>query len=338
MKTAVIGCGGNGGVIAAALARNGLDPVCITGREKSARQLNEAGITVRGMMGDFSVPVMAFPLLKEARLRFDLIFIAVKSSDLRSVFAEAKDCLNENGIIATVSNGIVILGIAKGLPELRIAAGAVGYNSVMLDYGMYQVNSKGGIVFGPLNGAGINDLDRIQKCLEPHIKITFRRNTQGVLWAKLIIVCGVTGLGGACGLTTGKLMRIRVARRLFYRIADEGAAVADALGIHMEKLPGGINPVKFGNKKGGFPLFVRYLLLRIIGMRYKNLKSNIHHSIEQGKKTEIDFINGALVEAGKKAGMVTPVNSAVVQIVHEIESGLRKMDVQHLFYIMRFAQ
>ncbi len=335
MKTAVVGCGGNGGVIAAALALNGLDPVCITGRKESARQLNGAGITARGSMGNFNVPVRAHSLLKESSGEFDIIFIAVKSTDLRSAFQDAKDHLGENGIIAAVQNGLGILGIAKEFPDVHIAAGAVGYNSVMLDYGRYRVNSKGGIVFGPLNGAGTGDLGAIKKCLEPCIKISYSCNTEGMLWAKLIIVCGVTGLGGASGLVTGKLMKIRAARELFYRIVDEGAAVVDALGIRIEKLPGSINPIKFGSRRGGLPLFVRYLLLRIIGIRYRNLKSNIHHSIERGKKTEIDFINGALVEAGENAGIPTPVNNAVVRLVHEIESGVRTMDVRNLYDISR---
>ncbi len=336
MKTAVIGCGGNGGVIAAALARNGFDPVCITGRKESAQIISERGLVVHGAMGDFNVPVRAYASSEEADEEFDIIFIAVKSNDLQLVFTEVKESMGKNGLIATVGNGLEILDIAKEHPKLNIAAGAVGYNSVMLNYGRYQANSKGGIVFGPLNGTDVRDLSVIRKCLEPYIDVTFTDNTEGMLWAKLVIVCGVTGLGGASGLVTGKLMKIPAARKLFYRIADEGDAVADALGISIEKLPGGINPEKFGNR--GLPLFIRYLLLKMIGIRYKNLKSNIHYSIERGKKTEIDFINGALVKAGEKTGIPTPVNRAVVQIVQEIESGLRKMDVQNLYDIRRFAK
>ncbi len=336
MKTAVIGCGGNGGVIAAALVRNGLDPVCITGRKESAQIIGERGLVVHGAMGDFNVPVRAYASPEEAGEGFDIIFIAVKSGDLRSVFTEAQESVGKNGTIATVGNGLEILDIAKEYPKLRIAAGAVGYNSVMLKYGRYQVNSKGGIMFGPLNGVHARDLGVIKKCLEPHIDVAITGNTEGMLWAKLIIVCGVTGLGGASGLVTGKLMKTPSARKLFYRIADEGAAVSDALGISIEKLSGGINPEKFGNS--GLPLFIRYLLLKMIGIRYKNLKSNIHHSIERGKKTEIDFINGALVKAGEKTGIPTPVNRAVVRIVREIESGLRKMDVQNLHDIRRLAK
>jgi 2-dehydropantoate 2-reductase len=336
MRTAVIGCGGNGGIIAATLALNGRDPACITGRKESARIFREQGLIVHGEIGDLEVPVRAFRSLGETGDRFDIIFIAVKSGALERVFIEAKNYLNRGGIIATVSNGLEILEIAGMFPEQRVAAGAVGYNSVMLEYGVYRVNAKGGIVFGPLNSIDTQDLGVLKECFEPYIDIYITDNTEGMLWAKLIIVCGVTGLGGAAGLVTGELMKLHAARQLFYRIADEGAAVADAFGIRIEKLPGGINPVKFGND--GLPLFVRYLLLRVIGLRYRNLQANILIDLEKGKKTEIDFINGAVVRAGEKVGIPTPVNSAVVRLVHDIESGLKEMGVQNLYDIQRVSR
>lgn len=336
MKTAVIGCGGNGGVIAAALARKGHDPACITGRRESAAVLNDRGLVVHGVMGDFQVPVRAYRSIREAGDGFDVVFIAVKSGTLENVFIEAKKFLNHGGIIATVQNGLEILEIARRFPEQYIAAGAVGYNSVLLEYGQYRVNAKGGICFGPLNGAEADGLDILKECLEPYVDVSITYNTKGMLWAKLIIVCGVTGLGGVSGLVTGELMRRRVARKLFYRIADEGGSVAGALGIRIEKLPGGINPARFGTH--GLPLFIRYLLLRMIGLKYRNLKSNIHHSLEKGKKTEIDYINGAVVRAGEQAGIATPVNSAVVSAVHDIENGSKKMGVGNLYDIWRASR
>ena len=39
----------------------------------------------------------------------------------------------------------------------------------------------------------------------------------------------------------------------------------------------------------------------------------------KGKKTEIDYLNGAVVKLGKKYGVKCPVNEALVKIIKEME-------------------
>jgi 2-dehydropantoate 2-reductase len=48
-------------------------------------------------------------------------------------------------------------------------------------------------------------------------------------------------------------------------------------------------------------------------------------SLERGNKTEIDFLNGYIVQKGFEFGVQTPVNSKIVQMIKEIESGKRKI-------------
>jgi 2-dehydropantoate 2-reductase len=48
-------------------------------------------------------------------------------------------------------------------------------------------------------------------------------------------------------------------------------------------------------------------------------------SLERGNKTEIDFLNGFIVQKGLELGVQTPVNSKIVQMIKEIESGKRKI-------------
>jgi len=333
MRIAVIGCGGIGGVIAGVLVLHRLSVCCFEADERILQHLKDRGFHIQGKKGDFQAKAAIYPALKEFKEVFDVIIIAVKSGNLRSVFVEAKERLCKNGFIMTIQNGIEVLGLGEEFQGVKIVAGAVGYNSVMLDYGEYYVTSEGGITVGSLNRAEREDLFLLKNIFEPHIKIDISENIPGVLWAKLIIVCGVTGLGGAAGLLAGELLGYKVARKLFYAVATEGSLLAEKLGIRLEKFGGGINPERFGNHKKGYPLFLRFLLLKIVGIKYRGLKSNIFHSIEKGKKTEVDFINGALVRMGEKAGFPTPVNSVLVHVIKEIEAGERKMDVQNLYDI-----
>jgi len=330
MKIAVVGCGGIGGIVTGVLASKGLDVSCIESDEKNAGLLNERGIHLTGKKGELFTKIKAFPGFSQEMGKYDIIIIAVKSDALRQVFSQSFGYLCEHGFILTLQNGIEILSIAQEFPKISITPGAVGYNSIMLDYGRYLVTSQGGITVGKLNTSTQEDLIIIKGIMEPEIRVSTTENIEGVLWAKLLIVCGVTGLGGVSGLVLGDLLKNKEARKLFYRIITEGALVAGEMGIKLEKFAGALNPVKFTDLKDAYPLIIREMLLRIVGKKYKDLKSNIHHSLEKSQKTEIDFLNGAVVRKGETFGIPTPVNNLVVKMVKEIEAGKRKMSVENL--------
>jgi 2-dehydropantoate 2-reductase len=207
----------------------------------------------------------------------------------------------------------------------------------MLDYGKYHVTAGGGITAGALGRGSYRDVLLIKNLLEPEIKVKYTENPEGLLWSKLLIVCGVTGLGGASGLLAGELLRYSVARRLFYAIVTEGSMVARKLGIKLERFGGIINPERFASDERGFPIFMRYLLLKLIGFKYRNLKSNIHHSIERNKPTEVYYLNGVIVREGERLGIETPVNRGVVRVIEEIERHERSMGIKNLYDIWKIS-
>lgn len=331
MRIAIVGCGGIGGVIAGVMAAKGHPVTCVTGRKTSAHILKDKGISIKGKLGDFHVQVNAYSSLAETSNKFDIVVLGVKSNVLRSLFTAARERVCNNGFILTLQNGIEILSIVQEFPDARIVCGAVSYNSIMAQYGEYLVTCNGGISVGTLKNTSSEDLFLFKALLEPRIKIDTTDTPEALLWSKLILVCGITGLGGISGLLAGELLKHKVARRLFYTIVTEGTSVTDELGISLEGIGKTINPKRFGNHKAGYPLFIRFLLLRIAGSRYRNLKSNITHSLERGRKTEIGFINGAVVKSGKELGIDTPLNAGVVRMVREIEQGKRSMGMHNLY-------
>lgn len=333
IRVAVVGCGGIGGVIAGVLAKRLKRVICITGKEESSFLLNRNGVHVTGKKGEFVARVVAYPALKMAGSSFNIMVIAVKSNQLREVFKEARDYLDENGFVLTVQNGIEMLKLRDEYPGVKLLTGAVGYNAIMLNYGKYHVTTSGGITVGALGSGNYEDVLLVKRLLEPEIRIKYTENPEGLLWSKLLIVCGVTGLGGASGLLAGELLRYRIARRLFYAIITEGSMVAQKLGIRLERFGGIINPEWFSDDEGGLPIFIRYLLLKLIGLKYRNLKSNIHHSIERNKPTEVYYLNGAIVREGERLGIETPANRGVVRVVEEIERHERSMDIKNLYEI-----
>jgi 2-dehydropantoate 2-reductase len=78
----------------------------------------------------------------------------------------------------------------------------------------------------------------------------------------------------------------------------------------------------------------RHLILRLIGFKYRRIKSSSLQSIERGRRSEIDFLNGYVCENGRTHGVPTPVNDAVRQMVHEIEAGRTTMSMDNLDRLM----
>ena len=74
----------------------------------------------------------------------------------------------------------------------------------------------------------------------------------------------------------------------------------------------------------------RHLTIRIIGLKYRRIKSSSLQSIERGRRTERDFLNGYLCDRGREHGVPTPVNDAVCDLVREIEDGNRQMSLGNI--------
>jgi 2-dehydropantoate 2-reductase len=355
MRIAVIGCGGVGGVAAGVLGSQMPGVVCADIDQEIVSRINEHGIILRGKklrgkkrnlksrvsaVKNLADQDTAYPGLGEENSKFDIIIITVKSMVLRKVFEQAKNFLSEDGLILTLQNGIEILEIVKDFPGVKTVAGAVGYNAQMYKKGEREVKgecnvtARGGIEIGNLTTGSEEDLLKIKKIFEPGIKIDISNNIIGTLWSKLLIVCGITGLGGCSGLPVGGLLRRRVARHLFYSIVTEGFLIAERLNIHLEKF-GPVNPGKFGNHKDAYSPFMRYLLLKLIGTSRRKIKSNFTVDIERGNTTEVDFINGAVVKAGIALNIDTPVNSEIVRVTKEIEKRIKKVIPENLNIIAR---
>ena len=69
----------------------------------------------------------------------------------------------------------------------------------------------------------------------------------------------------------------------------------------------------------------QHLLIRIVGLKYRRLKSSSLQSLERGKETEIDDLNGFICRQGKKFNVPTPINDLVVQHIKEIEAKKRSI-------------
>jgi 2-dehydropantoate 2-reductase len=118
-------------------------------------------------------------------------------------------------------------------------------------------------------------------------------------------------------------------RNIFIEIIKEAVATADKMKIEIEIFAGRLDFRKFITGDDIFSRMKRHTMIRIIGFRYRKLKSSTLQSLERGKPAETDYLNGYIVRKGLEHDVDISINKAVVDIIHEIESGKRSISLRN---------
>jgi 2-dehydropantoate 2-reductase len=224
----------------------------------------------------------------------------------------------------------------NGLPEDRAAAvlGAervigcvVSWGATLLGPGHSARTSPGGFQLGRLTRQGAPDpaLAQASELLGRVLPTRTIADLAGVRWCKLAVNCATSTLGAAGGDTLGRLMRQRVVRRLTLELWAELCAVAKAAGVQLAPVMGGLDirslaltAAERRQRIGSPGLIAKHMLLWAMGLRYRRMRSSMAVAIERGRTPEIDYLNGEIVRRGAALGVATPLNAALVALIHDI--------------------
>ena len=122
------------------------------------------------------------------------------------------------------------------------------------------------------------------------------------------------------GGTFGDVVHHKESLRCAQNIANECIRVADAAGIHMEKMQG-FSLDKLLRFQSGFKRTLLVPVYKVLVKPHRLLRASMLQDLEKGKPCEIDSINGVVCAMGKKYGVKTPFNDKVVEIIKGIEDG-----------------
>ncbi len=324
------GPGAIGGIVAACVSRAGYDVTVLSRQEETARRISEKGLEITGVLGSFkqTVPAVASPGRLDGT--FDLILLATKAYDAVPLLEKLISFMGPESVVVSLQNGIVEDALAKLAGEQRIIGCVVGWGSTMHAPGKLEITSRGEFVIGRLDGSMDEKLSLVKEILSRVLPVEISRNIRGNLYSKLIINSCITSLGALSGMYLGKMLAERKARRLFMAIMSEAMQVAAALDLEVEVYAGKIDFYKFLSWKGPLGNFRRHALIRLIGVRYRRLKSSSLQSLERGRPTEIGFLNGYILDQAKEHQLEVPVNRRVVDMILEIESGRRQISPGNL--------
>jgi len=305
-KVAVMGAGAIGSLFGGLLAEGGND-VALIARESHAKTIKQDGLTIEGVSGKHVVKVKAVTTPAHLKETFDLILLTVKAYDTRQAVTEAQPLMGNNSVLLCLQNGLGMEEIASEILGRDRVLRGVTINGVLLkEPGLVIHTGRGETIIGELN---TKITERAQKIAEAFSKAELptrvASNIEGTVWTKILINAGINPFGALTGMKNGELIIIPELRELMTETVVEGINVARKINIELEG-----DPVS--------------LMIKTAEMTAQN-KNSMLQDIEKGKRTEIDFINGAISNLGKRMGVKTPLNNILTHLVKGLEANRLKV-------------
>ncbi len=338
MKTLVVGIGALGGIIAGRLRAAGAAVWLATRNAESAAQLKVCGLSVTGVGGALSVAATNVAPVHDytAADAFELIVLATKAQAAIDIAPSLTKLLALGGTLLPIQNGGVPQILAKQLGNERVLGGLSNLGGTMTTLGHYEQRNAGHLLIGELGGGYSERAQRVQAWLGRALEVRITPNLPGAAWSKLILNCSTTTIGALVGATMREYLSYPEGRGLFSRTYDEALSVALASGVHPQRML--VEPVPPGWSARSVPSAAYDAWLGEVLAAYGDLKASMLQDIERQRSTEIDFINGYVVDLGRQLGVSTPVNAAIVETIRAISCGQARPSPTHLARMLQASR
>jgi 2-dehydropantoate 2-reductase len=338
-RIAIYGAGAMGTVLGVMLKKGGLDNVdLITRNEAHVQGMREQGATVVCEADGIEINEKVNAILpQDMHGQYDVIFLMTKQRYNAETLTSLLPYLKEDGVVCTTQNGLPEPSVAAVVGEKRTYGAATSYGATFIGGGKMSLTSKiegMSIEFGGYHNDN-EKADLLAEILSYAGKATGNENfvkksdnLLGARWAKLAINAAFSGLSVVTGLTFGEVARKTKTRKLALGILRECMDVAKASGVTLAKIQGHDMEKMLGGKTP-FKRFIAYMVLPFAMKKHKKLVSGMLKDVQNGRKCEIDFIDGVVCKEGVRVGVETPLCNQVVEIVHGIENGLYEIDYKN---------
>ena len=330
MRVAIYGAGSLGTILGAFISKAGV-PVELINRNKAhIEALKTQGAQVVGTM-QFCQPVIAYTP-DDMSGEYDILFLMTKQQHNAEVVQMLKNYLAADGVLVTFQNGLPEMQIAEVLGEERVLGSTVAWGATLQSPGVCELTSEPDALsfsLGAISDKRSKHFAKVKELLELMGTVDVEENFLGTRWSKLLINASFSGMSAVLGCTFGEAAGPKESRKVVQAIIKECIDVCQKGGIRIEPVQGK-DIVKLLNYTNALKKAFSFFIIPIAIRKHAKLKASMLQDLEKGKLTEVDAINGAVSEYGRKVGFPTPVNDKVVEIIHKIEKGELKPGFENL--------
>jgi 2-dehydropantoate 2-reductase len=279
------------------------------------------GLEIGGVRGErrFHPRAIELERLTSEVAEASLVFVCVKSTDTARMIETCTPLVGEATAVVSVQNGMNDELLAEAFGPERTVAAVCEVGGYLEGPGrMIETRAQGAFVIGALDGRITGRIHEVARVMDACAPTTASRNVVGLRWSKLIWNCMMNPVSALSGLGQGEIILGEPTRHLCLALGAEGVAVSLAAGAELEPLTSmGIDPRSFSASRAARREVEESLVARYASQLGKS--TSMSQDIARGRPTEIDHLNGYVVERGRRLGVDTPINSRVVELVHRLE-------------------
>ena len=310
----IFGAGLIGNYLAGCFLSKGRD-VTLLGRVSMQHKLHK-GLIITDLNGH-KVELDTPKFILESTTLFDIVWLTIKGTATADAITDLKKVVGPETIIVCCQNG---LGsdepIRAAFPDNTILTAVFGPNVALIenDDGSLHFNraTEGKFVVEshPILDPILSDLD------SPLLPIHSSNDIASEQWAKLQLNLA-NAVNALADVPIKTMVETEGYRKIIVALMRELLRVTDAMNIDLPKVaavPGHWIP-RMMNLPNWLFLRVAQKMLAID----PSAKASMYWDLYAGRKTEIEYLNGALVRQAEKLGIDCPVNTKLVELVHHVE-------------------
>lgn len=316
----IFGAGSVGCYLGGRLAAAGAE-VVLVGRPKLAHEVQRHGLTVTDYLGLHQLVApgeVVFATEAEALAGADLVLVTVKSAATREAGEQLSRVLRPDVPVLSLQNGLHNADTLQAvMPRQPVFPGMVPFNVLHRGEGAFHQGSA-----GALEMQDDIRLDLLASaCARAGLALLPRKDMKAVLWGKLLL-----NLNNPINALSGLPLKDELSQRSFRRCL----ALAQREALRMMRAHG-IQPARLTAVPASWlpaVMDVPDALFRRLASRMLAIdplaRSSMWEDLEAGRRTEIDWINGEVVELAAALGAHAPVNARLVSLIRAAEAGGRR--------------
>ncbi|HEY6815732.1 MAG TPA: 2-dehydropantoate 2-reductase [Croceibacterium sp.] len=304
MKVLILGAGAMGCLYGAALHRAGAEVAFVDVNRRHVDAINARGLELKTRAGTELLPIPA-RLPEQIDAPVDLVVVFTKTFHTDAALTGIAAAIGPRTWLLSLQNG---LGndrrLAAHASEDRILVGSSSLPSDLVGPGKVRSHGEGGSKLYPAFGGDPAFAGEICELLtRGGLPATLEPQIHGAIWSKAIFNAAMNPLCALTRRTPGFLHSHEESRALIRALVDEGVAVADASGIAIPAQP-------------------IHDLTHVSMTDHADHEASMLQDVKAGRRTEVDAINGAIVEAARTAGVAAPLTETLWRLVKLEEAKL----------------
>jgi 2-dehydropantoate 2-reductase len=333
-RIGIIGAGAIGCVVGGLLTKAGRDVTLIDQWPEHVETMKQQGLQLSGTCGDHRIAVKALHIheIQSVAVPFDAVFVAVKSYDTEWATQLGLAYLRRpDGILVDFQNGINDGRLAAIAGRDRVLGCVITIGAGMYEPGHAMRTDTAAIGFkiGEHDGSDSPRARELARMLCDVAPASVTTNLWGERWSKLTVNCMANPLAGLSGLGSAEVRSEPAPRRIAIHLAAEVIRVGRAVGHEVEPIYG-IDAQRFVDAAEGRGWSDVEADLAKSARHLTGGRPSLLQDVMKGRRTEVDHLNGYVAAQGRERGIPTPVNDAVVALIHRHGVGTLRPDPKNL--------